>query len=177
MEEEYSRILRIALFEYVQKFPYKVGPAEGPMCLITNGCGDCRHKHNLLYELFKGLGLNIKKIKVMFNWKDLPLPNKLLNILKKSDTIWGHNALLLNLNGKEILVDATWPKSLSKIGFPVTLNWDGLSNTEKITNGKLKILSIEEYEKIKPTIKLIPNEVRDFANELNNFLKDKQPTN
>lgn len=174
---KHDDILRIALFEYIQKFPYKVCPKGDSLSLIKNGFGDCRHKHNLLYELFQGIGLDVKKVKVLFDWKDLPLPQEILEILKESDSIWGHNALVIKINGKEVLVDATWPKKLKKKGFSITDNWDGLSDTEKITSGKTKTISVKEYEKYKSKIKLIPEEMKAFAVQLNDFIEKAMTTN
>ncbi len=62
------------LYFFVQKFPYKVCSFDGPLDLAKSGFGDCRHKQALLYELYSRLGLKVRKIKVLFDWKDLPLP-------------------------------------------------------------------------------------------------------
>ncbi len=40
-----------------------------------------------------------------------------------------HLACRAYINGKWILVDATWDIPLSKAGFPVNESWDGISNT------------------------------------------------
>lgn len=176
-EEEYNKIIRIALFEYVQKFPYRVCPGGDSLSLVKNGFGDCRHKHNLLYELFQKIGLDSKKVKVLFDWKDLPLPEEMLDILKESDSVWGHNALVVKIDGKEVLVDATWPKKLKEKGFPITDNWDGLNNTEKITSGKTSVISIEEYKEYKSKMKLVPEEMKVFAVQLNDFIEKALATN
>lgn len=162
----------IKAFELVQKIPYKVCKFESVDELITNNFGDCRHKHSFLFEVYSKLGLKVEKIKVLFDWKDLPIPNEKFKILEKSGTIFPHNALYLFRENKKILVDATWEPRLEKIGFPIINNWNGKSNTKSITNGKVENLSLEEYEERKKELGLIREELLSFADELNSFLKE-----
>jgi len=109
-------------------------------------------------------------VKVLFDWKDLPLPIEVIGILKNSTTVWGHNALMLNINNKEILVDATWDPALMRSKFPVTVNWDGKSSTLGITRGKTTVMTPEEYDEQKKKMIFVPEEVREFAVALNSFL-------
>ena len=181
-KEEYKRLIelktkgldevdsRIALFHYIQNFLYKVGSFKDGLELLKNGYGDCRHKHTLLFKFFSLLGLRVKMVKILFDWRDLPLPLEILSLLKESDTIWGHDALLMEIEGKDVLIDATWDPALKKYGFPVTDKWDGFLSTKPVTAGKIKILELEDYKKIKPTIKIIHSEAERFALSLNEFL-------
>ena len=162
----------IKAFEFVQKIPYKVCKFESVDELIINNFGDCRHKHLFLFEVYSKLGLKVEKIKVLFDWKDLPIPNEKLKILEKSGTIFPHNALYLFRENKKILVDATWEPRLEKIGFPITNNWDGKSNTKNITDNKVENLSLGEYEERKKDLGLVREELLLFADEINDFLKE-----
>lgn len=161
----------IKTFEFVQKIPYKVCKFESVDELITNNFGDCRHKHSFLFEVYSKLGLKVEKIKVLFDWKDLPIPNEKLKILEKSGTIFPHNALYLFRGNKKILVDSTWEPRLEKMGFPITNNWDGKSDTKNISYGNVENLTLEEYEERKKTLGLVKEELILFADEINNFLE------
>ena len=165
---ENTKIIR--LFEQVQKIPYIVCKFEADRMDETLKEGDCRHKATLLYNLLQKEGLKVKKIKVIFDWKDLPIPVEILSNLRESSTIWDHNALAVKINDQWIKIDCTWDLALDKAGFPVTKNWDGKSNTLQITNGKLKFIGADKYFKDKK-IKIIKEEAHAFAEALNKWMR------
>lgn len=160
-----SRIIK--LFEEVQKIPYKVCKFDKSEIDQDIPYGDCRHKSELLYSLLTKEGYEVKRLKVEFNWKDLPIPDKILNILKITRTIFLHDSLLVKINKKLIKVDCTWNPQLEKKGFPVTINWDGKTDTKQVTEGKLKFFEEKNYIKKR---RVIREEILRFANELNKFL-------
>ena len=115
-------------------------------------------------------GFCVEKIKILFDWKDLPIQKELLDMLKISGTIFPHNALYLYIGNNKILIDATWPLKLKKIGFPVTENWNGTSDTNSITTKKNQIYTLSEFELKKSDLNLKRDELINFANKLNLFL-------
>lgn len=157
----------VQLFEKVQKIPYKVcffsRESINPNILY----GDCRHKSELLHTLLVEEGYEVKKIKVEFDWKDLPLPKNIISILKRSGTIFSHDSLMVKINHKWIKVDCTWNPELEKKGFPITKNWDGQSNTKQVTEGKLKFYDTKTYT---IDMKIVKVEVLKFAEQLNKYL-------
>lgn len=155
------------IFEKVQNIPYKVCKYKKEQIKENILFGDCRHKSELLKQLLEKEGYLVKRTKVVFDWKDLPLPKKILNILKESGSVWAHDSLLVKIGNKWINIDCTWPNELKKKGFPVTENWDGLSDTKQVTEGKIKIIPIEEYE---PKTKIVKEEAMLFAEKLNEFI-------
>ncbi len=157
----------IKIFKRVQKIPYKVCKFEKEKIPQNLNYGDCRHKTLLLRQLLEKEGYEVKKIRVLFDWKDLPLPPEILSILKKSPTVWSHNSLKVKVNDKWIKVDPTWNIKLEKKGFPVTKKWDGETDTKQITKGRLKFYDKEKFTK---KIVIDKEEARDFAEALNNFL-------
>ncbi len=167
----------IKIFEKVQKIPYKVCKFDENKIDENIQCGDCRHKSTLLKKLLEKEGFEVKKIKVIFNWRDLPIPKNILGILKKSDTIWGHSSLLVKIREKEILIDASWDPPLAKVGFPVTKKWSGLSDTSFVNNRKTEVLSLKEYKKRRKDIRLDPVEIKKFALALNDYLEKIRKSN
>jgi len=157
----------IKVFEKVQKIPYRVCRFEKEKINQNLKYGDCRHKSLLLKQLLEKESYEVKEIKVLFDWKDLPLPQKIISILKKSPTVWSHNSLKVKVNHKWIKVDPTWNIELEKKGFPVTKKWNGETDTKQVTEEKLKF-----YDKKRCTKKIMidKEEARDFAEGLNNFL-------
>ncbi len=159
----------VELFKKVQKIPYKVCKYDKSLIDENLKEGDCRHKHFLLKKLLEKEGFRVKEVKVMFDWNDLPIPKKLLEILHHG-TIWDHDSLKVMINNKWVNVDCTWNSELKKKGFPVTNNWDGKSDTKQVTEGKLEFFDKEKYLRDANKIIILKEEARQFADKLNNFL-------
>lgn len=155
------------LFEQVQKIPYKVCKFDKDIINPDIPYGDCRHKSELLYSLLSKEGYGVKRLKVEFNWQDLPVPRNILGLLKISGTIFPHDSLLVKINNKWIKVDCTWDPELEKKGFPITKNWDGKTDTKQVTESKLKFYKEEAFIKKR---KIIKEEAFKFAEELNKYL-------
>lgn len=157
----------IKIFKKVQKIPYKVCKFDKVNINQNLKYGDCRHKSLLLKILLEKEGYEVKELKVIFDWKDLPIPEKIISILKKSPTVWPHNSLKVKMNNKWLKVDPTWNLELENKGFPITKKWDGESDTKQVTEGKLKFYNKENFTK---KIIIDKEEAKDFAHSLNNFL-------
>jgi len=159
----------IEIFEKVQKIPYQVCKYDEKEIYENLDKGDCRHKHFLLKKLLEQEGFKVKEVKVIFNWEDLPIPKKILEILK-AGKIWDHSSLKVQVDNSWIKVDCTWNPKLKEKGFPVTENWDGKSDTKQVTEGKLEFFDKENYVKDTNKIKISKEEAYKFAEELNKFL-------
>ncbi|MDP3728786.1 MAG: hypothetical protein Q8R18_05010 [bacterium] len=157
----------VQLFEQVQKIPYRVCKFDRTIIKPNILFGDCRHKSELLYSLLLEEGYEVKKIKVEFDWKDLPLPKNIIATLQKSGTVFPHDSLLVKSNKKWVKVDCTWNPELKNKGFPITKNWDGQSNTKQVTEGELKFYDRDTYIQ---KIKIIKEEALKFAEQLNKYL-------
>ena len=108
----------IKLFEKVQSIPYTVYKYDEDEIDEKIECGDCRHKTFLLKKLLEKEGIKVKKTLVIFDWADLPLPKKILNILEKTGTLFPHNILEIKIDNKWIKVDCSWDLNLKKAKFP-----------------------------------------------------------
>lgn len=166
----------ISIFEKVQIIPYKVCKFDESKINSQLDFGDCRHKSTLLKKLLDKEGYKTKKIKVIFDWKDLPIPKKVLSILNKSSTIWTHDALAVKVHGDYIFLDPTWNPELKQLGFPITENWSGLEDTKQVTEGELEFYKEDDFnskkEEIlkKHNIKIDKEEAYKFAEALNGLL-------
>jgi len=160
----------IQLFEKVQKIPYQVCKFEESEVHENIKQGDCRHKSLLLYNLLKKEGFEVKKVIVLFDWNDLPVPKELLKPLN-SHTFWAHRSLAVKINNKWLKVDPTWNPELKKKGFPITENWDGNSDTKQVTNGKLEFYYFDSY-KSDPRVVYVKEESKNFAEVFNKFLSN-----
>ncbi len=131
---------RIAIFEFVRDFEYRIGNwrPHHPEDIIARRRGDCRHKADLLEALLKCAGYEVRKVRVIFDWADLPVPPDIVKIRGVSKGI--HDAVEVYLEGQWVYVDATWSAGLKSTGFPVTENWDGNSSTKQITTGAVQII-------------------------------------
>lgn len=105
-------------------------PRTAPEQILAEGKGYCGPKHYLLAEMFRRLELEVVYATFPFLWNDPDLrypPN--LRTLAAAVPVAYHLACRVRINGKWVLVDATWDPALAKGGFPVNDTWDGLSET------------------------------------------------
>ena len=170
----------IKIFEKVQKIPYKIKQYIEEEIDENLKEGDCRHKSKLLIQLLKKEGYeSAKGLRVIFDWKDLPIPKKILEILQKSSTKQVHFAVRVKAHGNYLYLDPTWPISFEKMGFPVTKNWGGLEDTKQVTEGELEFFKKYYFEGERDEILKQYNITQDgeerdkFAKELNDWLKEK----
>lgn len=169
---------RIKLFEFVQSFPYEIMHYDAqPTRLLDYERGDCRHKRELLYSLFKNSGEQVRRVGVVFDWADLPIPKEMLSILKTTGTTGFHSALEFKTNDSWVYVDPTWDQGLQKLGFPVTTNWDGISPTKRVTNGKLTFYPHPyNFDEVlsKHDIKYVQAENQAFVTAVNKYFRDNR---
>ena len=159
----------ITIFEKVQKVPYKVCMFDKDNISKNLEYEDCRHKSHLLFILLKQEGFEVKKVKVLFDWRDLPLPEEMIAILKESDKVWPHDSVEVKIKDNWIKVDCTWNPELGKVGFPITKDWNGISDTEQVTKGNLQFFEFQEFN-IKSNI--IKEEAYKFTDKLNEFVQN-----
>lgn len=168
----------IQSFETVQKIPYRVCKYEEENINENIKFGDCRHKSQLLLNLLTEKGFKAQKIKVIFNWRDLPIPKNTINILKNSSTVWTHDIVRVKIHGNYLYLDPTWNPELEKKGFPVTKEWNGLEDTKQVTDGEIEFYKEKEFNEKKEEIlkehkiKIDKEEAYKFAEALNDGLKN-----
>lgn len=168
---------RKRIFEFVQSFPYgvrKFTPKGGTELYDEEG-GDCRHKSDALYNLFKEMGYEVRRLDVAFDWADLPIPKEILAEKKKSGTRAFHDAIEMKIDGKWVYVDPTWNQELKAKGFPVA-TWDGVRATREVTTGPVKKIpagtfkTFEEYLKAEKIPWPVRSETDAFNKKLNTWL-------
>lgn len=136
------------LFGIVQSFPYRLRHWEpnNSMDLFVERSGDCRHKRDALFQLYKDKGFAVRKVTVLYNYADLPLPKNCLAEL--SETRDFHSGMEVKTSNGWTRVDATWDPLLAKYGFPLTTTWDGESPTKNVTDGECVPTLHTDYNQI-----------------------------
>lgn len=169
--------LLIKLFHFVQNIPYRVSDfdsefnSRGESASIFIKKGDSRHKSLLLHNLLQERNFDVDIVKVVFDWKDLPIPADILGILENSGTRMSSDVLRLNINKYyPVYVDPSWNFELGELGFPVTKIWDGKGRTEQITCGELEYFEAEGFRDEDYGIILDADEVELFGEALNEWL-------
>lgn len=124
--------LLIRLFEKVRDIPYGIIDSRSPEDVYKANRGTCSGKNNLLKELYNEIGIATKDFIVTHRFKDLAVmyPKEIKELLDRSDIIDPHNFFKAYINGKWIIVDATWDLALKHLGFVVNQNWNGDSDME-----------------------------------------------
>lgn len=153
------------------KIPYRVKEFSGDIESEIKD-GDCRHKTEFLKEILKNEGIQYRELVGIFDWHDLPIPRKILNILKKSGTKFPHRLLEVKINNKWIKVDPVWDRALRKRGFPTAKlsNWDGKNDTGRVSWGNVEYIRKSKYDKRKDKIHIDEKEAHRFSKELNKYL-------
>lgn len=126
---------RISVFEHIRNIPYSLSvrmtdPKTAPEQILAEGKGYCGPKHYLLAAMYRKLGLEVVYATFPFLWNDPDLhypPD--LRALSAVVPVSYHLACRVRVDGRWILVDATWDPPLAKGGFPVNESWDGISDT------------------------------------------------
>ena len=154
-EELGPRKARISVYEHIRDIPYAIiaalrDPKVGPTGLIEGNRGSCNPKHVLLGALFTRLGLRVKYANYAFNWDDpnVKYPPELRALTKKLPP-GNHLAVKALIDGRWVLVDATWDLPLKKAGFPVNEVWDGVSDTKNAVTPISELLNDTIEERVK----------------------------
>lgn len=126
---------RISIFEKIRDIPFAVVPEffdfeKDPAGLLVQNRGFCVPKHYLLGKMYQKLEIPVRYYTYSFKWSDLDVDYPLsLRKLTEEIPVTYHLACKAFLNGRWVLVDATWDFPLKKTGFPVNERWDGRSDT------------------------------------------------
>jgi hypothetical protein len=125
----------ISIFEHIRDIPYSLA---FPMTdsgttseqILDLGKGSCGPKHYLLAEMYRRLGFEVVYATIPFLWNDPDIlyPPE-LRWLATGLPIAHHLACRVRINGRWVLVDATWDRPLKRAGFPINEHWDGRSET------------------------------------------------
>lgn len=157
----------IELYNKVQEIPFYCLEDRDTDLLLQKNKGSCSEKHLFLGSEFEKLGILVKYILIKFDWNDLPIPKEIIK--KKDSSIGLHLALKIKIKNKWIYVDATWDPKLEKIGFPVTKNWNGETDTKLAVRPK----EIIELNK-KPAKRVKVSENKEFFKLLNKWLGEQR---
>jgi len=149
---------RVSIYTHVRDIPYAIipefrDPVLGPQGLLKTNQGSCIPKHFLLGLFFEKLKIPVKYATYLFKWDDPSIKYPLfLRKIVKSLPIGTHLACKAFIEGRWVLVDATWDSPLKKFGFPVNENWDGKSNTKNAVKPIKEIIHETLEERIEYTI-------------------------
>ena len=156
--------------------PYKVLPFEEEKIDFTLREGDCRHKTQFLKNAFDKEGIEYRELVALFEWQDLPIPQELLDILKKSSKRWTHQLLEVKIGDKWLKIDPVWDKTLGHISFPTTSisRWEGDSDIGRVSLGEIEYIPKDKFKKEDYGIKIDKEEAHVFAEKLNEFLEEKR---
>jgi hypothetical protein len=112
------------VFRLVRDMPYMRASDRRPETIISEWRGTCSGKHYLLHKLFKELGLSSKIIACTsitpIDPGEIRAEMQMLYDAANRRFVDVHNYLLVSTpDGREMVVDATWPLSAEKHGMVV----------------------------------------------------------
>lgn len=175
---------RISIFEHIRDIPYAIipelrDPQVGPAGLLELKQGSCQPKHFLLAIFFQKLNIPTKYVTYPFYWFKLNVkyPLAVKKILSQLPSAY-HLACKVYLDGRWVLLDATYDPALKKAGFPVNLAWDGTSDTLNAVLPEEEIIheNLQErvdYERQKRSLYTEKEKIiyAGFVKELNQWLQ------
>jgi transglutaminase-like putative cysteine protease len=145
---------RIAIFEHIRDIPYAIvaglgDPVQGPAKMLAQNRGYCEPKHIVMFMMYQKLEIPVKYLSYPFRWsaQDVDYPWKLMK-LADGMPMGYHLACKACINGRWILVDATWDLPLKKLGFPVNEGWDGISDTLNAVKPEEEIIHENDRERL-----------------------------
>ncbi|MBT4511507.1 MAG: hypothetical protein HOC20_04770 [Chloroflexi bacterium] len=124
---------RIAVFEKIRDIPYAIIPrlisADNYTEILSIGKGSCTPKHLLLASMYEKLGITVVLAVYPFKWANVEIEFP-PSLRARVDTLPDdhHLACKAEIEGKLVLVDATVDLPLEKLGLPVNIEWDGISD-------------------------------------------------
>jgi hypothetical protein len=125
---------RKKIFTNIRDMEYHISPGyfytkNSLSRVLKEGKGFCLSKHYLLGELLELSGYEVKYCTYEFNWDkiDVDFPENISELVKELPLTY-HVACRVFMEGRWVLLDATWDKNLREKGFPVN-KWDGVSDT------------------------------------------------
>jgi transglutaminase-like putative cysteine protease len=158
---------RISIYQHIRDIPYSIvselrDPKTGPAGLIRMNKGSCVPKHFLMALMMSELGLGVKYVSYLFDWNDpaIKFPPDIKKVVKNMP-ITAHLATKVNIDGRWVLVDATYDLALKKAGFPVNESWDGVSDT------KNAVIPIEEvvHESLQERLSFAGKRVGEYTDK------------
>lgn len=141
----------VKVYNYVQNIPWKNINSREAVDIINYNAGTCSGKHKLLQQLYNLMNIEVVEFICKHRFVDLSLdlPFQLSSFLATHAFIDYHNFIKIkNTNNEWICVDATWDLPLAKLGFPVTKNWNGSSDTLLGVN-PINIIQVEDSVRFK----------------------------
>jgi len=174
---------RISIFGHIRDIPYAIiaelrDPYTGPARMLELNKGSCVPKHFLLAKAFGMLNIPVKYVSYLFKWDDpsIKYPQELRLLVKKMP-VSAHLACKAEINGKLILVDATWDLPLAKFAYPVNKSWDGFSDTHNAVTPISEVIHETLDDRIEYSSKLRSGYTKEeaavyeeFASKLNVWL-------
>lgn len=131
------------IFFLVRDMPYKRASSREPQTTINEWKGTCSGKHYLLKALYEEMGYKITLMACSHYIGDevlSKLPQPLKEQFKGQRIPDIHNYIILHLDSKEMIVDATWPPSLEPMGLEIN------NNFKLGQNMKISGMPIEHFE-------------------------------
>jgi transglutaminase-like putative cysteine protease len=176
---------RISIFDHIRDIPYSVvpeirNPVDGPQGLLKRMRGSCTPKHFLLGRMFEMLRIPIRYVSYPFSWdvKSVAYPLELRD-LAELVPIEYHLACKARIENEWLIVDATWDRPLTRVGFPVNENWDGASDSRLAVEPLDEIVHENAQERMnfvqarKSSWTAEDNtRMEHFVSALNNWLED-----
>lgn len=167
---------RVAVFNRIRDIPYAItpgltGPDDAEQILMTNKAF-CYQKHFLLGKIFSEMNLTVLYEVSLFDWMELGhlFPENIRKLAEKMPHDF-HLSCLVEINGRFVLVDATFDGPLTKLGFNIN-QWDGENSTLRPTTPLAAPTIYHPTESFLPKNKpRVPDPQLNFYRELNAWLE------
>lgn len=172
------------VYHAVRNMPYFSGPDRTPREALRSGRGACTAKHIVLRDLLRALG-HVADVEIVDGDFAAGIPQAaamtepLRAALRQAGVRDFHCYVVLQGPHGEQKLDATWPDSVGRFGFPVNSGWRGSGDTrlaidvvavcgrdEDVIGSKERLLSglsVEAAEKRRAFLRLLSSWLAEVA--------------
>ncbi len=121
-------------FHTVRRFVYLSDGVRDPKSIEARRAGSCTGKHLALRNRLRDLGYkaNVETVQGDFSAGIPPhssMSPELREMINGGPVVDFHNFVRVELDGRSIVLDATWHDEVAAYGFSVNADWNGVGDT------------------------------------------------
>lgn len=139
----------VTLYHAVRRFRYASSGQRDPLSVLRTGEGACTAKHILLRDLLRrtGVAAEVEIAEGDFGRclpSSGPVPAELRALTDAGPIHDFHNYVAAELDGRRVLLDATWHDAVAAHGFDVNSDWTGQGDTRLALTPERRLGAVED---------------------------------
>jgi len=147
----------VEIFHAVRRLPYASTGERNPAQVVRAGRGSCSGKHILLRDLlveagYKACVTTIRGDLAAAMPAAADFPDELQRLIDAGDVPDFHHYVSVDIDGRTVVLDATWHDQVAAFGFPVNHDWDGKGDTRVAVTPSEVLETVEDVAGYKASL-------------------------